>query len=82
MKALPHLIAPWIPQGMHALGADGFGRSDDRKSLRRFFEIDAEHVAAAALWQLSKEGQVKPGEVAKAIKTLGLDPEAKDPLTR
>jgi len=82
LKALPHSIAPWIPQGLHALGTDGFGRSEDRKSLRRFFEIDAEHVAVSALWQLSKEGQVKPAEVSKAIRELGLDPDAQDPLTR
>src|SRR5262249_32992767 len=82
VKALPHLIAPWIPQGLHALGTDGFGRSDDRKSLRRFFEIDAEHVVVAALWQLGKEGQLKPAEVTQAVQDLVLGPAAKDPLTR
>jgi pyruvate dehydrogenase E1 component len=82
VKALPHLIAPWIPQGLHALGTDGFGRSEDRKSLRRFFEIDAEHVVVAALWQLSKEGQLKPAEVTAAIRELGIDPDVADPLTR
>ena len=82
MKALPHLIAPWIPQGLCALGTDGFGRSDDRKSLRRFFEIDAEHVAVAALSQLCREGEVKPAEVAKAIRDFGIDPESADPIAR
>jgi pyruvate dehydrogenase E1 component len=82
MKAMPHLIAPWIPQGITALGTDGFGRSEDRKSLRRFFEIDAEHVAIAALGQLAKEGEFKPADVAKAIQDLGVDPEAGDPTTR
>ncbi len=82
MKALPHLIAPWIPQGLCALGTDGFGRSDDRKSLRRFFEVDAEHVAVAALWQLCKEGDVKPADVTRAIREFGIDPETADPVTR
>jgi pyruvate dehydrogenase E1 component len=82
VKTLPHAIAPWIPQGLCALGTDGFGRSDDRKSLRRFFEVDAEHVATAALWQLCKEGEFKPADVTKAIRDFGIDPESADPITR
>jgi pyruvate dehydrogenase E1 component len=82
VKAMPHLIAPWIPQGLHALGTDGFGRSEDRKSLRRFFEVDAENVAVAALWQLAKEGEIKPAEVTKAIRDFGIDPETADPTRR
>ncbi len=82
VKAMPHLIAPWIPQGLHALGTDGFGRSETRASLRNFFEVDAEHVAVAALWQLSKEGEIKPADVAKAIRELGVDPEVACPTTR
>ena len=70
------------PAGLHALGTDGFGRSEDREALRRFFEVDAEHVVVAALWQLSKEGQLKPAEVTQAIRELGIDPDVKDPLTR
>ena len=82
MKAMPHLIAPWIPQGLHALGTDGFGRSETRPALRRFFEVDAEHVAVAALWQLAKEGEFKATDVAKAIRELGIDPETAAPTTR
>jgi pyruvate dehydrogenase E1 component len=82
VKALPHLIAPWIPQGLAALGTDGFGRSDDRKTLRRFFEVDAEHVALTALWQLAKEGEVKPAEVTGAMRAWGIDPETADPARR
>jgi pyruvate dehydrogenase E1 component len=82
VKALPHLVSPWIPQGVHALGTDGFGRSDDRKSLRRFFEVDAEHVAIAALGQLAKEGQFKGADVAKAIREFGIDPETAPPTQR
>ena len=82
VKALPHLIAPWVPQGLHALGTDGFGRSETRQSLRRFFEVDGEHVAIAALWQLAKEGEMKPADVAKAIRELGIDPDTASPTTR
>jgi len=82
VTALPHLVAPWIPQGVCALGTDGFGRSDDRRTLRRFFEIDAEHVAVAALWQLAKEGDVKPADVTRAIREFEIDPEAVDPTRR
>ncbi|HVY61924.1 MAG TPA: pyruvate dehydrogenase (acetyl-transferring), homodimeric type, partial [Planctomycetota bacterium] len=49
MKQLPHMVSPWIPGGLFALGTDGFGRSDTRETLRRHFEVDAESVAAAAL---------------------------------
>ncbi|MSR48298.1 MAG: pyruvate dehydrogenase (acetyl-transferring), homodimeric type [Planctomycetes bacterium] len=82
VKAMPHLIAPWVPQGLHALGTDGFGRSETRQSLRRFFEVDGEHVAIAALWQLAKEGEMKPADVAKAIRELGIDPDTASPTTR
>jgi pyruvate dehydrogenase E1 component len=82
LKAMPHLIAPWIPQGLHALGTDGFGRSETRQALRRFFEVDAEHVAIAALWQLSKEGEFRPADVARAIRELGIDPETAAPAAR
>ncbi len=58
-----------------ALGTDGFGRSETRPHLRRFFEVDAESIAVAALYQLSRRGQMDGKCVAKAIKELGLDPE-------
>ena len=82
VKAMPHLVAPWIPQGLHALGTDGFGRSETRPALRRFFEVDAEHVAVAALWQLAKEGEIRPADVAKAIRELGIDPDTAPPTAR
>jgi len=48
--------------------------------LRRFFEVDAESIAAAALYALSQEGKILPSEVSRAIKDLGIDPEKPDPL--
>jgi pyruvate dehydrogenase E1 component len=64
----------------HTLGTDGFGRSDTREALRRFFEVDAESIAIAALHALSQEGLIPAHEVAKAIRDLGVDPEKQDSL--
>jgi pyruvate dehydrogenase E1 component len=63
------------------LGADGFGRSEARGELRRFFEIDAEHIALAALTELARAGQYPADKLPSAIKTLGLDPDAPNPMT-
>jgi pyruvate dehydrogenase E1 component len=81
LKVLPDMISRWVPGGLLSLGTDGFGRSEDRPSLRRFFEVDAEHVAAAALYQLALRGEIAKSEVEKAIKVLGLDPERPNPVT-
>ncbi len=79
MKAVPDMVARWIPRDYTTLGTDGFGRSDTRETLRRHFEVDAEHVVLAALSALAREGRVKPEVVAKAVKSLGIDPEAASP---
>jgi pyruvate dehydrogenase E1 component len=68
-------IAPWIPGGLMTLGCDGFGRSEVRPVLRRFFEIDGECTAVAALHKLSTQGAVTKELVARAIRELGVDPE-------
>ena len=57
------------------LGTDGFGRSDTRQNLRRFFEVDTESVVIATLYALAEKGQVKRQAVEKAIKDLDVDPE-------
>jgi len=62
------------------LGTDGFGRSDTRKSLRRFFEVDAECISIAVLYQLAGRSEIKKEVVKKAIKDLGLDAEKVDPV--
>jgi pyruvate dehydrogenase E1 component len=62
-----------------SLGTDGFGRSDTRQRLRRFFEVDAESVVVGTLFALAEQGQIERGTVAKAIKDLGIDPEKKFP---
>ncbi|MDX1387326.1 MAG: pyruvate dehydrogenase (acetyl-transferring), homodimeric type, partial [bacterium] len=80
MKSVSEQIARWVPGGLFSLGTDGFGRSEDRPNLRRFFEVDAEHIVLAALHQLAKEGKVSNQEVQKAIVELGLNPEKPDPV--
>src|SRR5262249_24029641 len=54
MKAVPDQIARWLPGRLFSLGTDGFGSSDTRETLRRFFEIDAEHVVVATLHALAQ----------------------------
>ena len=67
MRALPDLLGPYLGGRLLALGTDGFGRSETRKSLRRFFEVDAEHVAVAALSALAERGELDRAVVKKAI---------------
>jgi pyruvate dehydrogenase E1 component len=75
MKALPDQISKWVPGGLTTLGTDGFGRSDVRSRLRRFFEIDAECVVVATLHSLAQKGELDAKIVAQAIKDLNVDPE-------
>jgi pyruvate dehydrogenase E1 component len=81
MRAVPEMIAKWFPGRFFALGTDGFGRSDSRPNLRRHFEVDAEHTAYAALYQLAKAGKFPRKDLAKSLKDLGLDPNKVDPST-
>ncbi|HEX2383638.1 MAG TPA: pyruvate dehydrogenase (acetyl-transferring), homodimeric type [Acidimicrobiales bacterium] len=81
MKAVPDQIARWVPDDRHyiTLGTDGFGRSDTRDALRRFFETDAGHIAVAALGGLADQGDATSDDVAKAIAHYQIDTEAPDP---
>jgi pyruvate dehydrogenase E1 component len=81
VKALPASIGSWFPKRPVVLGTDGFGRSDSRAALRRFFEVDAAHIAAAALEALAREGAIDPDRVRAAIAELGIDAEAPNPVT-
>ena len=82
MKIVADQIAPFVPAGLHALGTDGFGRSETREALRRFFEVDAATIAVAALATLARRGEIDAGRVADGIATLGIDPEKPDPARR
>ncbi|HWF18653.1 MAG TPA: pyruvate dehydrogenase (acetyl-transferring), homodimeric type [Verrucomicrobiae bacterium] len=75
MKMVPDQIAPWVPGGLMTLGTDGFGRSDTRPSLRRFFEVDAELTVIATLYALAERGVLEKKIVGQAIKDLNVDPE-------
>jgi len=75
IKTVPDQIAPWVPGGLITLGTDGFGRSDIRSRLRRFFEVDAEFIVIATLYALAEKGLVPRRLVTSAIKDLGVDPE-------
>src|SRR4051794_5819059 len=81
VKAIPQGVEPWIDAPFVALGTDGFGRSDTRESLRRYFEIDAPSIAGAAMSALASSGAITAKAAAKAIADLGLDPDKVDPLT-
>jgi pyruvate dehydrogenase E1 component len=80
MKMVPDQIAPWIPGGLTSLGTDGFGRSDTRANLRRFFEVDAELTVIATLYALYEKGALAGGKVEEAIKKLGVDPDKSHPF--
>ena len=79
VKALPDGIDRWLPRRLTALGTDGFGRSEGRKALREFFEVDARFIAVGALSALARDKQIDAKLVDKAIKDLGIDPEKKNP---
>ncbi|MDY3562497.1 pyruvate dehydrogenase (acetyl-transferring), homodimeric type [Gemmata sp. JC673] len=81
MRALPETVAPYLNGRLLALGTDGFGRSETRKALRRFFEVDAENVVVAALYSLFQQGQLDPGTVKKAVAELGISPDSPHPWT-
>ena len=79
IKALPDMVSRWVPGGMTPLGTDGFGRSDSRDALRRFFEVNAAHIAYAALWRLAQQDQFDKHRLPQAIKTLNIDPTKVNP---
>jgi len=80
LKALPDSITKWLPKTLYSLGTDGFGRSDSRKALRDFFEVDYRHVAYAALGALAKEGKIKDSILKKAKKDLEINPDKLNPM--
>ena len=79
IRTVPDQIAPWVPGGLFTLGTDGFGRSDTRSRLRRFFQVDVESTVIGTLYALMQRGEIEREVVAKAIKDLGVDPEKIQP---
>src|SRR4029079_15963496 len=75
VSAVADLIRPWIADKSVALGTDGFGRSDTRESLRRFFEVDRRTIVVAALAALGD------ARAAEAVRRYGIDPDSAPPWT-
>jgi len=73
IKTYSEQIRAFVPQAYVTLGTDGYGRSDSRVNLRRFFEVDANHIASAAMVQLFREGSVTEKDVTAAIKKYDID---------
>ncbi len=76
MKLVPDQIGRWVPGTYITLGTDGFGRSDSRANLRRFFEIDKGHVVLAVASALIREGKLGPAAATDAISRYQIDPDA------
>ena len=81
MKIYADQIREYVPGCYRVLGTDGFGRSDTREKLRRFFEVDRYYIVVATLKALADEGKVDKQKVAQAIKQFKIDPERPDPVT-
>ena len=79
LALVPDQIARWVPHRFSTLGTDGFGRSDTREALRRFFEVDTAHVVVAVLSELAASGTIDASVVRAAIERYGVDIEAANP---
>jgi pyruvate dehydrogenase E1 component len=82
VSAVADLIRPWVPRRYVALGTDGYGRSDTRENLRRFFEVDRAHIALAALKALAEDGGAPAAVAAEAARRYGIDTAAEAPWLR
>ena len=81
MRTFADQIREFVPRRYKVLGTDGFGRSDSRENLRRFFEVNRYYVAVAALKALAEDGDVPNAKVAEAIRKYGIDAEKPAPWT-
>jgi pyruvate dehydrogenase E1 component len=82
VAAYAEQIRRLIPNPLTILGTDGYGRSDTRERLRRFFRVDRYHIVIAALDALAGQGEVEQATVQQAIERYGIDPETDHPITR
>lgn len=81
IRSFADQIRAFVPQPYVVLGTDGFGRSDTRKQLRHFFEVDRRYVVIAALKALADQGQISAKQVTAAMKRYEIDPEKPNPVT-
>jgi pyruvate dehydrogenase E1 component len=82
VRAYPQLIAPYVEARFVALGTDGFGRSDNRAALRKFFEVDRYSIVLAALEALAREGTIERAVLLDAVSRFGLAELPPAPWTR
>jgi pyruvate dehydrogenase E1 component len=82
VAAYPSLIAPFVKAPFTVLGTDGFGRSDTRANLRRFFEVDRHQIVVAALRSLADQGTISASVPDKALKHYSIETTAEAPWTR
>ncbi len=80
VRAFADQIRAFVPTHYTVLGTDGFGRSDTRANLRRFFEVDRYYIAHAAIAALAKDGKMTGKDVARAIKQYKIDAEKANPV--
>jgi len=80
MRSFADQIRAFLPKHYKVLGTDGFGRSDTRKNLRRFFEVDRFYIAVAALKALADEGTINASEVSRAIALYNINPDKPNPV--
>jgi pyruvate dehydrogenase E1 component len=81
IKTFADQIRPFVGRRYNVLGTDGYGRSDYRRRLRAFFEVDRHYVALAALKALADEGTIPLATVSRAIDAFGIDPNKPNPVT-
>lgn len=81
IRAYPNQIREYVKGRYKVLGTDGFGRSDLRSQLRKFFEVNRYYVVVAALSTLVEEGELTPSVVSDAIRKYRIDPEKPNPMT-
>ena len=81
IKLVSDQIRPYVPGPYYCLGTDGFGRSDTREGLRRFFEVDRYYVVLTAIKALVHAGELEAGMVDAVLEKYGLDPEKPNPVT-
>jgi pyruvate dehydrogenase E1 component len=79
MRSVPDLIRTWVPRRYITLGTDGYGRSDTRKALRDFYEVDRFHITLATLKALVADGAIEKKILAKAIQKYGLEANRPNP---
>ncbi|MCS5620963.1 MAG: pyruvate dehydrogenase (acetyl-transferring), homodimeric type, partial [Nitrospinaceae bacterium] len=80
IKMVSEQIGPYVPGSYYTLGTDGFGRSDTRESLRRFFEVDRHYIVLTAIRALTTDGKMEKDAILKVIKKYNIDPDKPSPV--